>query len=127
MFTMMENVQLKPMRARAIRWRSGIPMDDDPSHIKTTVQGVKLAKTLGPHHACLMRAHGSVAVGPSLKHAVFRAVYTEVNAKLQIQATIISGGAPLAALDEEEGRFADAVNLGVVSRPWDLWKMRVSK
>ena len=90
-------------------------------------KGRELARVLGQKPVCLMRAHGSVAVGPSLKHAVFRAVYTEVNAKLQIQATIISGGAPLAALDEEEGRFADAVNLGVVSRPWDLWKMRVSK
>jgi HCOMODA/2-hydroxy-3-carboxy-muconic semialdehyde decarboxylase len=90
-------------------------------------KGRELARVLGQKPVCLMRAHGSVAVGPSLKHAVFRAVYTEVNAKLQIQATIISGGAPLAALDEEEGRFADAVNLGVVARPWDLWKMRVSK
>jgi len=90
-------------------------------------KGRELARVLGHKPVCLMRAHGSVAVGPSLKHAVFRAVYTEVNAKLQIQATIISGGAPLAALDEEEGRFADAVNLGVVGRPWDLWKMRVTK
>jgi HCOMODA/2-hydroxy-3-carboxy-muconic semialdehyde decarboxylase len=90
-------------------------------------KGRELARVLGHKPVCLMRAHGSVAVGPSLKHAVFRAVYTEVNAKLQIQASIISGGAPRAALDEEEGRFADAVNLGVVARPWDLWKMRVSK
>ena len=90
-------------------------------------KGRELARVLGQKPVCLMRAHGSVAVGPSLKHAVFRAVYTEVNAKLQIQATIISGGAPLAALDEAEGRFADEVNLGVVGRPWDLWKMRVSK
>jgi hypothetical protein len=67
-----------------------------------------------------------VAVGPSVKHAAFRAIYTEVNAKLQIQATMISGGAPLAALDSEEGRLADAVNLGVVARPWELWKKRIS-
>ncbi len=90
-------------------------------------KGRELARTLGQKSVCLMRAHGSVAVGPSLKHAVFRAVYTEVNAKLQIQSTIIAGGAPLAALEAEEGRLADAVNLGVVERPWDLWKMRVSK
>ena len=90
-------------------------------------KGRELARVLGAKPVCLMRAHGSVAVGPSLKHAVFRAVYTEVNAKLQIQATIISGGAPLAALDAEEGRLADAVNLNVVSRPWDLWARRVGK
>jgi HCOMODA/2-hydroxy-3-carboxy-muconic semialdehyde decarboxylase len=90
-------------------------------------KGRELARVMGDKSVCLMRAHGSVAAGPSLQHAVFRAVYTEVNAKLQIQATIIAGGAPLAALDSEEGRLADAVNLGVVQRPWDLWKMRVNK
>jgi len=58
---------------------------------------------------------------------VFRAVYTEVNAKLQIQATIISGGAPLAALSADEGRKADEVNLNVTGRPWELWKMRVGR
>src|SRR6188474_2636840 len=42
-FTMMEGVKLVPMRARASRWKSGIPMDDDPSHIKTTEQGQTLA------------------------------------------------------------------------------------
>ena len=90
-------------------------------------KGRELAKVLGSKPIALMRAHGSVAVGPSLKHAVFRAVFTEVNAKLQIQATILAGGKPLAALDEAEGKLADAVNLGVVARPWDLWRERVAK
>ena len=90
-------------------------------------KGRELAKVLGSKPIALMRAHGSVAVGPSLKHAVFRAVFTEVNAKLQIQATILAGGKPLAGLDEEEGKLADAVNLNVVARPWDLWRERVAK
>ena len=88
-------------------------------------KGRELARVIGNKPICLMRAHGSVATGPSVKHAAFRAIYTEVNAKLQIQATMISGGAPLAALDSEEGRLADAVNLGVVARPWELWKKRI--
>src|SRR5215813_2924925 len=50
-FTMMEGVKLVPMRARASRWKSGIPTHPDPSHIKYTEQGVALANTLGPHHA----------------------------------------------------------------------------
>jgi ribulose-5-phosphate 4-epimerase/fuculose-1-phosphate aldolase len=72
-----------------------------------------------------MRAHGSVAVGPSLQHAVFRAVYTEVNAKLQLQATMM--GMPIAALNANEGRLADAVNLAGVGRPWDVWKKTALK
>src|SRR3954468_9558691 len=57
-FTMMEGVKLQPMRARASRWKSGIPTDPDPRHIKLKEQGQALAKTLGRHHAVLMRAHG---------------------------------------------------------------------
>ena len=33
-FTMMDGVTLVPMRARASRWKSGIPTHPDPSHIK---------------------------------------------------------------------------------------------
>jgi HCOMODA/2-hydroxy-3-carboxy-muconic semialdehyde decarboxylase len=76
-----------------------------------------------------MRAHGSVAVGPSLQHGVFRAIYTEVNARLQIQAATLTGafGGSIAALSAEEGALADAVNLNVVGRPWQLWKERALK
>ena len=85
-------------------------------------KGRSLARSLGEKSICLMRAHGSVAVGPSLQHAVFRAVYAEINAKLQLQATMLGG--PVKALSPEEGRLADAVNLAGVGRPWDLWKKR---
>ena len=93
-FTMMEGVQLAPMRARAIRWRSGIPMDDDPSHIKTTQQGAKLARALGPHHACLMRAHGSVLVAESVPALLVDAVHFEENARAQMQV-LQAGQKPL--------------------------------
>ena len=105
MFTMMENVQLKPMRARAIRWRSGIPMDDDPSHIKTTVQGVKLAKTLGPHHACLMRAHGSVLVAESVPALLVDAVHFDENARAQM--TVLQAGREPKALTDAEREMID--------------------
>src|SRR4051812_43372919 len=66
-FTMMEGVKLVPMRARASRWKSGTPMDGDPSHIKYKEQGQKLANSLGPHHAVLMRAHGLCLVAESVQ------------------------------------------------------------
>ncbi len=93
-FTMMEGVQLLPMRARAIRWQSGIPMDDDPSHIKTTQQGAKLARALGPHHACLMRAHGSVLTAESLPALLVDAVHFDENARAQMQV-LQAGRTPL--------------------------------
>lgn len=88
-------------------------------------KGVALARCLGQHSVCLMRAHGSVAVGPSLPMAVFRAVYTEVNARVQTAATLVGGGGRIAGLNAEEAALADAVNLGAGMRAWELWKKRV--
>ena len=88
-------------------------------------KGVALAETMGQRDIVLMRAHGSVACGPTLQTAVFRAVYTEVNARVQHWTAALGRGAPMAALDEEEGRLADAVNQTAGLRAWDLWRTQV--
>src|SRR5260221_81398 len=51
--------------------------------------GSALAKTLGDRPFALMRGHGSVAVGPSVKHVVYRAIYAAINARLQQDALLI--------------------------------------
>ena len=88
-------------------------------------KGQALAETLSSNSVVLMRAHGSVACGPSLQTAVFRAVYTEVNARIQHWATALAAGEPLAGLDTEEGLLADTVNQGASIRAWDLWRAQL--
>ena len=88
-------------------------------------KGVALAEVLADRPVVLMRAHGSVAVGPDLPMAVFRAVYTEVNARIQHQ-TMAYGG-PIGALSREEGLLADEVNMKAGHRAWTLWKRRVGR
>jgi ribulose-5-phosphate 4-epimerase/fuculose-1-phosphate aldolase len=93
-FTMMEGVTLVPMRARATRWKSGIPTDPDPSHIKTRQQGQSLAKTLAAHHAVLMRAHGLCLVAESVRALFVDAVHFKENATAQMLALQV-GAKPL--------------------------------
>ena len=81
--------------------------------------GRALAKSLGQHNCVLMRGHGSTTVGPSIEVAVYRAIYAEVNAKLQIQAAALG---PVNFLTEEEAALAAATNEGQVVRAWDLWR-----
>jgi ribulose-5-phosphate 4-epimerase/fuculose-1-phosphate aldolase len=92
--------------------------------VRNSEIGRALAASLGEHAVVLMRGHGDVAVGPTLPLAVFRAVYTEVNAKMQIQAVTLGG--PIVALSPEEGVAADKVNAQISARAWDLWKRRVA-
>jgi ribulose-5-phosphate 4-epimerase/fuculose-1-phosphate aldolase len=85
--------------------------------------GKSLAEALGDKPVILMRGHGDVTVGPSVKVAVFRAYYTDVDARLQTQA--IGLGTEVTYLSAEEGAKADMVNLAVLERIWNLWKQRV--
>jgi ribulose-5-phosphate 4-epimerase/fuculose-1-phosphate aldolase len=85
--------------------------------------GRSLATALGDKPVVLMRGHGDVAVGPSVKAAVFRAYYTDVDAKLQAQALAL-GGEP-NYLTPGEGEKADQTNLVVIDRIWNLWRMKV--
>jgi len=90
--------------------------------VRNGAMGRALAADLGDKPVVLMRGHGNVVVGPSVPVAVFRAVYTEVNARLQIQAAMLGG--PIAFLDPEEGAKTDKVHQQVVGRPWELWKRK---
>ncbi len=83
--------------------------------------GRALAATLGQRPVALMRGHGAVVVGTGIRQAVFRAVYTEVNARLQAEAQRLG---PVVFLNDEEAAKAAATNDGLVGRPWELWRRK---
>ena len=91
--------------------------------VENAVLGKSLAATLADRPVVLMRGHGDVTVGPTVKMAVFRAYYTDVNAKLQSQA-IALGGEP-NYLTPGEGEKADKTNFAVIDRIWNLWRMQI--
>ena len=84
--------------------------------------GRALAGSLGTCTCVLMRGHGMTVVGDSVQEAVFRAIYTEMNARLQLQAMQLEG--PIEFLSDAEGRGSTAANRGTLERPWELWKKR---
>jgi len=86
--------------------------------IRDRALGAALARALGDSTVVLMRGHGSTVVGGSVEEAVFRAVYTEINARLQAQALAL--GDPIFLTDGEATR-ATATNRSVLARAWDLW------
>ncbi len=86
--------------------------------------GAALALRLGAAPFALMRGHGSVAVGGTLKQVVYRAIYAEVNARLQSEAMRLGS---VTYLNDEESVNAARTNAGVVDRPWELWKARAKK
>jgi HCOMODA/2-hydroxy-3-carboxy-muconic semialdehyde decarboxylase len=52
---------------------------------------------------------------------VFRAIYTEVNARVESEALRL--GDPIF-LNDQESAAAMKTNDALVDRPWELWKQR---
>ena len=124
-------VALRPMYHNAAFLAAGAPVWDirkgfgeTDMLVRDPARGKSLAETLGDKSVVLMRGHGDVTVGPAVKVAVFRAYYTDVNARLQSQAIALGGD--VNYLTPEEGAKADMVNLAVLDRVWNLWKLRVA-
>ena len=78
--------------------------------------GAALARTLGNNAVVLMRGHGSATVASSLHEVVFRAVYGEANARLQLEAMKLG---PVTYLSPGEVRATAASQN--IDRAWDFW------
>jgi HCOMODA/2-hydroxy-3-carboxy-muconic semialdehyde decarboxylase len=87
--------------------------------ISNQALGEALATTLGKANVALMRGHGSVTVGTSIKQAVFRGIYTESNARLQSEALRLG---EITFLTEEEAQATSDMNDQHLDRPWEMWK-----
>lgn len=86
--------------------------------IRDMDRGRALAGSLGENPVALMRGHGSVAVGASLREAVYRAIYTEQNARLQSEAMRL--GTVRYLTDKEAAQMAEHRD-PTYRRAWELW------
>jgi ribulose-5-phosphate 4-epimerase/fuculose-1-phosphate aldolase len=94
--------------------------DDTDLLIKNNAMGQALAGKLGDSSVVLMRGHGNAVVGESLQLAVYRAVYTELNAQLQMQALVLGQG-KVNYLSAGEVAAVGVTTPKVIGRTWDLW------
>jgi hypothetical protein len=92
----------------------------------TDANGCENTSRLPPYNVVLMRGHGMALVGTSIEDAVFRAVNTKLNARMQLNAmllaTIGDGNVKYMTLDELQGSRGAG---GLVERTWELWSAQV--
>jgi ribulose-5-phosphate 4-epimerase/fuculose-1-phosphate aldolase len=127
--------ELRPVFHRASFLSRGVPVfeirdvagPENNMLINDARRGKALAQVLGEKNVALMRGHGNVVVAPRLRLAVSRAIETEVNAKLQLQAMMIGG--PINYLSAEEGETLEAdlartkpSDARGADRVWDMLK-----
>lgn len=125
------NVPLKPVYHMSAFLGGNTPVfeireaggDQTDMLIRSQALGQALAKKLGNSAVVLMRGHGATIVGNSLQQAVFRAVYAEINARLESEALRLG---PVVFLNEVEATKAAQTNDGQIGRAWELWKLKAS-
>jgi ribulose-5-phosphate 4-epimerase/fuculose-1-phosphate aldolase len=120
------DTKLRPMVGNAAFLGDGAPVfdirtidDEGDLNICTMTQARGLAHALGTHALVLLRGHGSVAVGDSVRQCVRRAIIAEINARQQLQATMLG---PVKFLTASEIEFAKRTPPKDPDRAWQLWK-----
>ena len=88
--------------------------------ITNIARGAALAKKLGNAPAALMRGHGNVVVGASVKQATVYAVYIDVNARMQAAALALNPS--IVLMDEPE--LFDPSEFDI-NRPWEHYRQKI--
>jgi len=104
-------------------WDAQTAFGDTNLLISNMAMGQDFAKILGQNNTALMRGHGCTVIGRSVREAVYTAVYLEVNAGLQMQASRFP---PVKFLSEGEvkiicERLANAKPNEGYDRAWEYW------
>ncbi|KAJ7498080.1 aldolase domain-containing protein [Mycena galericulata] len=100
--------------------------------IRNTTHGEALASAFAPstpssatRPLVLMRGHGATLTAPSLKLAIFRAIFTQNNARILTNIATMAGNPRNVDyhwfLNAEECEASTISNSGQVDRAWDLW------
>jgi HCOMODA/2-hydroxy-3-carboxy-muconic semialdehyde decarboxylase len=112
-----------PMGASVPVWDIRDKFGDGDMLVVTLEQGRDLARAMGQGSVALMRGHGCVVVGETLKFAVMTAVYTQVNARLQMAALRL--GEPKYLTEGEIEAMARQQRTPLFSeRAWEFWRQR---
>ena len=110
---------------RVPTWDSRATFGDTNLLVTNMDMATELAAALGDRPVILMRGHGCVVAGRSLREAIFNSIYLQLNADLQWKAsglgdiTFLSEG-EVAAVLRTRGAFT-------FERAWEFWCRRAGR
>lgn len=113
------------MGADVTVWDSQTSFGDTNLLVTNMAMARDLAAALGPRPVALMRGHGCVVAGTSLRDVVFNSVYLELNAELQWKASTLG---PITFLsDGEISAILGTRGAFTYERAWERWCRRAGR
>lgn len=106
-------------------WDSHDHFGDTSLLVENMDMGRDLAKAIGKGSTTLMRGHGATVAGRNIRHAVYVAIYLEVNARLQQQAMTM-GDVKYLSKGEVDNVVTRTGSYGI-NRAWENWCRRAGR
>jgi len=105
-------------------WDSRAAFGDTDLLITNMDRGMDMARGMGSNNSVLLRGHGCVVVGNSLKVAVLNAVYFKINASLVLNSMMLGGEITYLSPGEVDLTKKLVYSDNSVQRMWDYWSHR---
>lgn len=109
---------VQPMHNYSAIFYEGVPVFKGTGQVESPERAGEIAQILGPAKAVILRGHGAVVVGRSIREACMLALFLEESARLQTEA--IRLGTPMFMERDEAERIAKRTfKPASVERAWD--------
>ena len=112
---------IRPMHNYSAIFYEGVPVFEGTGQVESPERAGEIAQILGPAKAIILRGHGAVVVGHSIKEACILALYLEESAHLQVEAMKL--GTPKFVPQQEAERIAKRTfKPASTERAWEHFK-----
>lgn len=112
---------VQPMHNYSAIFYEGVPVFEGTGQVESPERAGEIAQILGSAKAVILRGHGAVVVGQSIREVCILALYLEESARLQVEAMKL--GAPKFVSRQEAERIAKRTfKPASTERAWDHYK-----
>jgi ribulose-5-phosphate 4-epimerase/fuculose-1-phosphate aldolase len=109
---------IRPMHNYSAIFYQGVPLYTGTGQVESPARAGEIVKLLGEARALMLRGHGAVVVGQSIREVCMLALFLEESARLQAEAMRL--GAPMfMARDEAEKIAKRTFKPASVERAWE--------
>ncbi|HWH76350.1 MAG TPA: class II aldolase/adducin family protein [Candidatus Binatus sp.] len=109
---------IRPMHNYSAIFYDGVPLYMGTGQVESPARAGEMAKLLGGARALMLRGHGAVVVGQSIREVCMLALFLEESARLQAEAMRL--GAPLFMERDEAEKIAKRTFKPTsIERAWD--------
>jgi ribulose-5-phosphate 4-epimerase/fuculose-1-phosphate aldolase len=114
---------IRPMHNYSAIFYDGVPLYTGTGQVESPTRAAEMAKLLGSARALMLRGHGAVVVGQSIREVCMASLFLEESARLQTEAMRL--GTPMFMERDEAEKIAKRTfKPASIERAWEHFKSK---